>query len=199
MLSLDKENIRRQIKEHKDIIVFMLVIVSFHAFWKIGREADDTQQLIHFYGVNFSSFFTFISEIWANLVYRFVFLFKGELLELQVSNLHYADTDTGMSIIWGCSGVKEALMTALVIISAKGSYLKKIVYIPLGMFAVLLLNYIRLVSILFLVHHHPEMFDFVHGILFRVIMYGGIFLVWLGWTEKVSKKEFKLFMFGNRP
>lgn len=189
MFSLNKENITLQLKHHRDIFIFVLVVVGFHAFWKIGREADATDQIIHFYGINFSPFFTFISEIWTSLVYRLVYFFKGDVLEMQFYNLHYSDTDTGLNIVWGCSGIKEVLMTSLIIIVSRGDYHKKLWYIPLGVIFILLLNYIRLATLTFLIHHHREMFDFFHEIIFRTVMYGGIFLVWLIWTEKVKTKS----------
>ncbi|MDA3853113.1 MAG: hypothetical protein PF444_02585 [Bacteroidales bacterium] len=192
MLAINKENITLLFKQHKDIFIFVMVIVRFHAFWKIGREADASGQIIHFYGLNFSPFFTFISEVWTSLVYRFVYLFKGDVLEMHFCSLHYPDTNTGMRIVWGCSGIKEVMMTSLVIITARGDYRKKWWYIPLGVLFVLLLNFIRLVSILFLVHHHNAMFDFVHGIVFRAFMYGGIFLVWLIWTERINHEKLKV-------
>lgn len=189
MFSLKKENIILQLKQHRDILIFVLVVVSFHAFWKIGREADTTDQIIHFYGVNFSSLFMFISEVWTQLVYRFVFLFKGDELQMFFCNLRYADTDTGLRIVWGCSGVKEVMMTSLVLIIAGGDYRKKLWYIPLSIIFVLQLNFIRLATLTLLVHHHREMFDFVHEIVFRGVMYGGIFLVWFIWIEKIKNKK----------
>lgn len=189
MFSLKKENITLLIKHHRDILIFVLVMVSFHAFWKIGREADASDQVIHFYGINFSPLFSFISEIWTSLVYRFVILFKGDVLEQFYCNLHYADTDTGIRIVWGCSGIKEVIMTILVLTTARGQYRKKLWFIPISVSFILLLNFIRLASLTFLVHHYPEYFDIVHSIVFRVVMYGGLFLVWLIWTEKVSKEQ----------
>lgn len=187
MFSLKKENITLQLRHHKDILIFVLVVISFHLFWKLGREADVTDQIIHFYGLNCSPFFSFISETWTSLVYRFVYLFKGDVLELYYCNLHYADTDTGIRIVWGCSGIKEVIMAALVIITAQGRLHKKLWYIPAGVAFMLLLNFVRLVSLTLLVHHHSEMFDFVHEVIFRVIMYSGLFGVWLLWTERIKK------------
>ena len=187
MFSQKKENITLQLKQHKDILIFVLVIVSFHAFWKIGREADATDQIIHFYGIDFSSFFSFISEIWTHLTYRIVNPFKGDTLELYYCNLHYADTNTGLRIVWGCSGIKEIIMATLVIVAANGNAHKKLWYIPIGILFMLILNLIRLVILTFLVHHHSDMFDFVHEIIFRTVMYGGLFGVWLLWTERIKK------------
>lgn len=191
MFSLKKGNIILLIKQHRDILIFVLVVVSFHTFWKIGREADDADQIIHFYGINFSPLFMFISDVWTNLVYRFTVIFKGDVLELFYCNLHYADTDTGIRIVWGCSGIKEVIMTILVLVTAKGDIHKKLWYIPLGVIYILILNFIRLATLTFLVHHHSEYFDFVHGIVFRGVMYGGIFLIWLVWIEKVKSKKLK--------
>lgn len=188
MLSQKKENILRHIIKHRDILIFVFVVVGFHAFWKIGRDADATGHIIHFYGINLSSFFSSLCDHWTNLVYRFVSLFKGDELEKYFCLLYYSDTNTGINIIWGCAGIKEIFMTALVIMTAQGNYRKKMWYIPMGILFILLLNYIRLSTLTFLVHHHMNLFDFVHKIVFRFVMYGGIFLIWLVWIEKIGKK-----------
>ncbi len=192
MFSLKKENIKPLMQQHRDILLFVIVVLGFHAFWKIGREADATDQVIHFYGLNFSPFFSFISEVWTEVVFRFVYLFKGDVLEWHYCNIRYADTDNGIRIVWGCSGIKEIIMTAIVIIVARGNWHKKLWYIPAGVAFILLLNFIRLTTLTFIVHHHMHWFNFVHEIIFRLVMYGGIFLVWLVWEEKIKNSGFKI-------
>lgn len=187
MFSKYKEYIILQFKQYKDILIFMLIIVAFHAFWKIGREADETGFIVYFYGIDLSDFFIKINSFWTTIVYDFVVMFKSDYVEKQFCLLHYPDTNTGLRIIWGCSGLKEIIMTTLVIIAAPGNRNKKLWYIPIGILFVLLLNFIRLSSLTLLVHHHMDLFDFVHKIVFRFVMYGGIFLVWLVWTEKRKK------------
>jgi len=189
MFSLKKVNIKALLREHRDILLFLLVVLAFHLFWKIGREADATDRIIYFYGINFSPFFSMISEQWTALIYHFVHWFKGDVIEWLYCNLHYTDNDTGIRIVWGCSGVKESIMTLLVIVTARGRWKLKLAYIPAGVAFILLLNFIRLTSLTFLVHHHMHWFDFVHGVVFRFVMYGGIFLVWLIWIEKIQIKH----------
>ncbi len=189
MLSRLKEIIALPLRQHKDILIFMLVIVSFHAFWKIGRETDENEFIILFYGIDFTPFFSKLCEFWTKIVYATVACFKNDFLEKQYCLIHYSDTDTGIRILWGCSGVKEILMTILAITFAKGNYHKKLWYIPISIVGIILLNYIRLTTLSLLVHHHSECFDFVHKVIFRIFMYGGIFLFWLFWNERIKTNK----------
>lgn len=189
MLEQMKCHILKFKKQHQDILRFVSVVVIFHIFWKIGREADATDQIIHFYGKDFTPFFAYICDLWVNLIYHIVHFLKGDVVFLNDCKVSFSDTETSLRIVWGCCGIKELIMVALVIVTARGAYRKKLWYIPIGIAFMLLLNIIRLTTLTLLIHHHTEMFDFVHSIIFRTVMYGGLFAVWLVWIEKVGMLE----------
>lgn len=173
-------------KKHKHIILFLLTIIIIHTIWKFGKEASDYNRTIAFYGHDFSNFFNSIGSLWTQLVYFILFPIKGDVLQISGQSLSYAETHTGIRIVWGCVGIKEIIMTIFIIITAPGSSCKKLWYIPLAIIAILIVNLIRLLSITLIVHNHMELFNFVHEYVFRFVVYGSLFLIWLLWTEKVS-------------
>lgn len=189
-MSALKTHLIKHIKPHQDILIFVLTIVIFHTLWKLGRHSEDFDQYISFYGIDCSSFFNNICEKITQIVHTILSSFESNIIVEKGNTLRFTDNGAGTRIVWGCSGVKEIFMTALVIITARGNIMKKLWYIPLGLILVTLLNIIRITSLNIIIHWNKELFDFAHLYVFRFIMYAGIFLIWLTWIEKiVSKKD----------
>ena len=69
---------------------------------------------------------------------------------------------------------------------ARGPWLRKLWFIPLGWLMVYLFNIMRIAIIALLIHHHPSWFDFLHTYLFKYLFYGMIFALWVVWTERLS-------------
>lgn len=191
MSLLKNENIKNHIKNYKDLIIFGLVIVSIHLIWKLGRETAADEMEIYFYGVNFSSFFNIINDFWAKLIHQFISIFEGANVTINGNRIGYGDNNNGVRIIWGCSGIKEQIMLFAVIITARGNWKQKLWYIPLGFIAIFLLNYLRLIMLTVVIHYSINWFDFLHHYIGRIIMYGGLFLVWYIWVEIINKPQKK--------
>lgn len=181
------QRIKYLLKTHKDLIVFMLVVVIIHSVWKLGREEMNNGETIFFYGKDFSSFFNYCAEWWAQLIYKITYAIKGDVVSINRFNIHFSDTNTGVRIIWGCIGIKELIMTFTAILLAKGPWIDKLWYIPASLIAMTILILIRLLAITLVMHHHPDMFDFLHSYVFRVSIYIGMFLLWVIWTDKIAK------------
>ncbi len=189
MFLLKNENIKAYIKSYKDLIIFGLTVVVIHLTWKLGREASADDMEIYFYGINFSSFFNAINDFWAKLIHQFISIFQGTNVTINGNYIRYSDNDNGVRIIWGCSGIKELLMVFVVIATARGYWKQKLWYIPLGCIAIFLLNYLRLIMLTMVIHYSMNWFDFLHHYIGRIIMYGGLFLVWYIWVEIINKPK----------
>lgn len=191
-MTLDKKDISNRLKEHKDIIIFMLSIATVHFLWKIGSNAsvDDTD--ISFYGISFTRFFDVINVTWANMTYAFIHLIDRNNISLEHNLLTFSDNESQVCIVWGCSGVKELIMTLVMLLLARGSIKKKLWYIPMGLAFIIVINYLRLIILTYAAHYSYELFDVLHSYLGRIMMYGGIIALWYIWIERMQTIKTKL-------
>jgi exosortase/archaeosortase family protein len=118
----------------------------------------------------------------------FVYLFPGSDT-IVTGNVYFIGEGTRISIIWGCTGIKQLFIFSGIMICYFGPWKKKLWYIPTGCVILTVYNIIRIGSIVLLTKGHGERFDSLHNGIFRYIYYGIIFLIWLYWEEVIVKKH----------
>lgn len=188
-LKLKSADIPTLLKQHKDIIIFVLTIVIIHFAWKLGRTTNADESEIAFYGISFSHFFDVINVTWAKLTYIFIHLFEGDNVITEHNRLIFNDNNSQVSIVWGCSGLKELIMTLFMLLAAKGRIIQKLWYIPMSIGIMILINYLRLIILTYVAHYSYELFDILHSFLGRLMMYGGIVALWYIWIERLQKQQ----------
>ena len=94
------------------------------------------------------------------------------------------DGSHGVYIADSCAGLPLLALFAGFIMAYPGSILKKLWFIPLGIFTVHLINVVRIVALCLLAFHSPELLDFNHHYTFTLIVYAYIFLLWVIWVNK---------------
>lgn len=181
---------RTAAKPYAELIKFLVVIVLFHLFWKwtMSANADDT--VIQFLMLNISKPFLWISNHFVALI-QFVLNDLFGMESYRYNQQIYFENSPGIRIVWACSGVKQFIMMVLVVAVASGSWIKKAWFIPLSLLFLYLLNVVRLVGLTIVTRSHMEWFDFSHKIVFRIIIYGGIFIMWWLWVEKIAPQSTK--------
>lgn len=190
-MTIKKEEIIHQLKNHKDIIIFMLSIAGIHFLWKMGSDASFDDSDISFYGVSFTHFFDVINVTWAKMTYGFIHLFEGDNIDITNNFLTFKDNDSSVCIVWGCSGLKEMIMTLVMLLAARGNIRQKLWYIPLSIIIIISINYLRLIILTYAAHFSYELFDTLHKFLGRIMMYGGIIALWYIWIEKMQTVKSK--------
>lgn len=103
-----------------------------------------------------------------------------------------SDTD-GVSLILdrGCVGRNVLLVFAAFIIATPAEVKRKIIYTIAGIGVILLLNIIRIVSLMLVGQYYPEYFTFTHVYLFKYTLYAGVFLLWVLWVRKFRGEKLK--------
>ncbi|MCB0401989.1 MAG: hypothetical protein KDD41_07885 [Flavobacteriales bacterium] len=98
------------------------------------------------------------------------------------------DGTHGVLIGAPCNGLELfALFTGFIIIFP-GKVLNKLIYIPVGVLMIHLLNISRLVGLAVVVLYYPNSLEFNHKYTFTIAIYAVIFLLWILWVKKFSKK-----------
>lgn len=99
------------------------------------------------------------------------------------------DGTHGVLIGAPCNGLELfALFTGFILIFP-GKIKHKVVFIPIGLILIHLLNILRLVGLALIVNYFPEQLEFNHKYTFTIIVYIFIFAMWIYWVNKFSKRK----------
>lgn len=86
-----------------------------------------------------------------------------------------------------CNGYKVYGQFLCVILFYFGPWKKKLWYIPLGIFVLMVINGIRLITLYFVGRELPGFYDFYHVEGSRYIMYPLIFILFMIWERKINR------------
>lgn len=173
------------LKPYADVIRFMAVLLLGNALWKLTFHGDEAGNYITFLGFDLTHFFSIASSHVAKASYVLVHAIEDSA-QLLYGHIIRFSNDVTISVVWGCSAVKQGLLFTLIMLLSRGSCLHKLWFIPLGWLMVYLFNIMRIAIIALLIHHHPSWFEFLHTYLFKYLFYGMIFALWVVWTERLS-------------
>lgn len=175
----------------KDSSLFVLATLTFHfLYWNANMNTWI-----------FGPFTDEVFDFFTNLVYQastpFIPLFTSESFDVaDTSYYFYTLLDDGvkhyhsiMTVVADCSGVKQLLQWALIMILCRGKWYKKIAYYVVGAIVLLLANVMRIVFLTSLFVTHPTLFTPVHDWVTRPAMYVIIFAMWLLWLKLINKKK----------
>ena len=85
-----------------------------------------------------------------------------------------------------CNGVALFALFAGFIIAYPGKASMKLLFIPLGILSIHLLNVLRIISLLLIQNYAPSVLDFNHTYTFTFLVYGYIFILWMIWVKKIT-------------
>ena len=140
-----------------------------------------------------------IYDLWLNknssidslVIANMVFLVK-ELLELlgySVTTRAHSLTieSTGGIIIGGpCNAIPLFALFTGFLIAFPGPVIKKLIFIPIGLLSIHILNLVRVTILAMIQYHAPQYLEFSHKYTFTIIIYGFIFLLWMLWVTRYS-------------
>jgi exosortase H (IPTLxxWG-CTERM-specific) len=88
-----------------------------------------------------------------------------------------------ISIESGCNGVEAALILAAAMLAFAAPWRHKIAGIAAGLFAVQVLNVVRVVSLFYLGQWSPRAFEWAHLYVWQALIMLDVLLVWLLWLR----------------
>jgi len=91
-------------------------------------------------------------------------------------------------IIEGCNGISVEVLFISFILAFSNKIKTTFSFIMVGAIAIFFLNIFRIVLLSILLYYYPEQEHLLHGVFFPIIIYGFVFLLWLYWIAKFSKK-----------
>ncbi len=161
-----------------DILLFALIIYSFHLLWWQGG-------LKHF----LSQFAAFeeAEEFLAHQVFLPAAWFVNHIIGYDIHTLHntlYFPHNGYIAVEGSCSGLKQFYQWFFLMLLFPGPWKHKTWFIPLGLLAIHFFNIIRIILLSVVVMHWPAHWDFIHLWILRPMYYLVMFLLWVWWVEK---------------
>ncbi len=185
-----------KLKPLRDVILFVFITLSIHILFKIWAVKFD--YFIFGWQVlppGFHNYFVdllFNSSKWV-MENLFIIPINASDHSFCIDPSPLGDKCAfTMNVVQSCSGVKQFIQFALLMIIFPGPWKHKLWYIPMGLILVYLTNVLRIVGLAELVRYFPNSFHWMHDYAFRPLFYVVIFSLWVIWVEYFkNKKKFR--------
>ncbi|GAB1415646.1 hypothetical protein MASR2M117_10520 [Paludibacter sp.] len=174
---------------YQGVILFFITLFAANFFWKFTMIGDESDDFVSFFGIDLSPAFDLMSRHVAKVVFGFLSLIGYTVKLDELTNIVRHDNDVAVRIVWACTGYKQAYIFLVIMLFSRGSFLRKLWFIPAGLTIVYLFNIFRIVMIVAAIKENPSSFEFLHERLYKYMFYGIIFLMWIIWEEKLSGKK----------
>ncbi|MEM6687092.1 MAG: exosortase family protein XrtF [Bacteroidota bacterium] len=91
-------------------------------------------------------------------------------------------------IVEGCNSISVLILFITFVIAFTGNIKNTILFVLVGSVLVYLANLFRIVILGIGLYSFPDQEYMLHQIVFPTIIYGMVFLLWMFWVQKFSKK-----------
>ena len=88
-----------------------------------------------------------------------------------------------LAVLWGCSGLRTFAQVFFIFLFLPGQWKIKLWFIPSAICVTCFLVAIHLLSLSFILALKPDFFDFAHKYLTKIIIFGGMFFMWVYWEK----------------
>jgi exosortase/archaeosortase family protein len=181
-----------KLSSFREVFIFVLITLTIHFTYNFWAR--------HYYYSTISIFglHAFIPDFFqifsSNLLHvsSWIVAHIPGLSTTVVNNTIYVANKGFVGINQSCSGLKQFIQFALLMMLYPGPWKKKLWFIPLGLLIVYLTNVFRIVGLVIVININPASFHFAHDNIFRPLFYVVIFLMWVYWVEKIKNNPRKM-------
>ena len=176
------------LRPYADVLIFMLTLLVANGVWKITVSGDEQGELVTWLGWDVTPPFEWLSAHIAAVVYTMVAYFRDTVSLIDLHTIRF-QSGSATSIVWSCSGLKQAFIWFCLILTVRGGWKQKIWFIPLGWLCCYAFNILRIFLITLLIENHPDWFHPMHDYLFKYLFYGMMFALWVWFVEGIRPKK----------
>ena len=177
-------SLKLRFEPYKDVIIFFVTLMVANYFWKFTMVGDEDGELVTWFGLDVTAPFEFMACHIADAVYWLVSLFRDTATRVDAHSIRFA-SGSGTTIIWGCSGLKQAFIWFWLMVTVNGGWKHKLWFIPLGWACCYAFNILRIFLITLFIEFHPSWFGFLHDVLFKYMFYLMLFGLWVLFVENI--------------
>lgn len=185
LISLQRFLKSNQLQPLTDVLLFALLIVSFHflyIFWAYS---------------GFYPFGTLVHELFS-VASHHLFLQSKALLDfigIDYTTRHQTfyianilGSTSWVEVSPACTSLKQWLHWVFLMVLFPGPWRHKLWYIPIGLLIIQGIGILRITGLACAVYKWPGSFPFFHDYVYKGLFYGVIFLMWVVWAEYFRKK-----------
>ncbi|WP_407556194.1 exosortase family protein XrtF [Winogradskyella sp. 4-2091] len=92
-------------------------------------------------------------------------------------------------VIEGCNAISVIILFLSFIIAFAGKFKTTLFYGLAGSIIIYAFNLIRIVILSVGLYHYPWRREILHNVIFPMLIYGTVFLLWMIWVNRFSKKS----------
>lgn len=169
------------LENFKDITSFVIITLLIHfgwRFWEIHLELFPLNGQIS----GLMDWMAAVSQNQSVWIWNHVFSYQVFSEDVIVRFPSGYDISIGRS----CSGVKQIVQFAILMALMRGPWIKKLWFIPLGVFLVHFTNILRIVGTGILSMNYHGWMKFMHDNVLRWLFYLAICGLWLWWVRKIA-------------
>lgn len=123
------------------------------------------------------------------LVSKWILELLGYAVYTGADRLIGVDGASGLWIGDNCNGIALFALFSWFVIAYKGKLKYKLIFIPLGIITIQLLNILRVVVLAIIDTYSRAWTEFNHTYTFTIVIYGYIFFLWMIWVNRFSERE----------
>ncbi len=90
-------------------------------------------------------------------------------------------------VVEGCNAISVMLLFVAFVLSFFDGKKKTLLFIFGGLALIYTMNILRIALLTMGIIEYPEYTDLLHGTIFPAVIYGTVFLLWLGWINAYKK------------
>ena len=160
------------------LIIAILFYIGWTALYELWIHPDRTLEL-------------WIVESISNIGSGALKLMGYELITTEFMIEHYRtmgiDGTHGVYISDSCAGLTLMALFTGFVMAYPGKWKIKLIFIPIGLLTIHLINILRIIGLILLTKHAPNLLDFNHHYTFTFVVYAYIFILWVIWVNKFGK------------
>lgn len=92
-------------------------------------------------------------------------------------------------IVEGCNAISIIILFASFVLSFFGRVKQTLLFLLAGSVIIYAMNIIRIAILAIGIYEYPQHTEFLHSIIFPLIIYGTVFLLWIIWVRIYSQKQ----------
>lgn len=172
-------------KKYKSVLRFILIFLgSYFIFSILYNGYLEFFQSQKYY----PDFFTHLVAVQSEAIIE-TFGYTTRIIphEQELSMKLYIDDFFLARIVEGCNAISIIILFTSFVLSFFAKIKTTFLFILAGIVIIYVMNIVRIAILAIGIYEYPQHADFLHSIVFPLIIYGTVFLLWIIWVRIYSK------------
>ena len=174
-------------RKYKSVLLFILTFLGsyfvFSLFYNIYLELSGT-------GRYYPDFFTHLVAVQSEAVID-ALGYPAEIVphRQELSVMVFIEGLLLARIVEGCNSLSVIILFTSFVLSFFSDLKSTFLYILAGAVIIYVMNVVRIALLTVGIYEYPQYAEFMHSILFPLVIYGTVFLLWIFWVRIFSKNH----------